>query len=342
MNIIVLTGGVSSERNVSIVSSKAIAKGLRESGHNVRVIDPIYGTKQPSEDEILNSRPAIGKEFPTAEELKAYSNHKVIECINSDLFDNTDIVFLGLHGKFGEDGRIQSLLEMRGVNYTGSHVTSSAMAMDKDISKIMFKHFGIPTPDWFMIEKDSYSMNHVDEKINAYFEYPVVIKPNDEGSTVGLSIVQPDVEDIQLINAVEYAFEYSDRIMVEQYIDGRELTVAILGEDALPVVEIKPKDGFYDYEHKYTSGKTEYFCPADLTDELSNELRIKALLAHQSLGCRAYSRVDFRLNSKNEYYCLEVNTLPGMTELSLVPKAAKAVNTSFPELLNKIIELSLK
>ena len=342
MNIIVLTGGVSSERNVSIVSSKAIAKGLRESGHNVKVIDPIYGAKQPPEDEIFNSRPAIGKEFPTAEELKAYSNRNVIECINSDLFDNTDIVFLGLHGKFGEDGRIQSLLEMRGVSYTGSRVTSSAMAMDKDISKIMFKHFGIPTPDWFMVEKNSYSLNHVDEKINAYFDYPIVIKPNDEGSTVGLSIVQPDVEDVQLANAVEHAFEYSGRIMIEQYIAGRELTVAVLGEEALPVVEIKPKDGFYDYEHKYTSGKTEYFCPADLPDELSNEMRIKALLAHHSLCCRAYSRVDFRLNSKNEFYCLEVNTLPGMTELSLVPKAAQALNISFPELLNKIIELSLK
>jgi len=342
LNIIVLTGGVSSERNVSIVSSKAIAKGLRESGHKVKVVDPIYGPNQPSEDEIFNSRPAIGKEFPTVDELKTYSNRKVIECINSNLFDNVDIVFLGLHGKFGEDGRIQSLLEMRGVSYTGSRVTSSAMAMDKDISKIMFNHFDIPTPNWFMVEKGSYSFNHVDEKINAYFEYPVVIKPNDEGSTVGLSIVQPDVEDVQLGKALEHAFEYSDRIMVEQYIAGRELTVAILGEEALPVVEIKPKDGFYDYEHKYTSGMTQYYCPADLTEEISNELRTKALLAHRSLGCRAYSRVDFRLNPKNEYFCLEVNTLPGMTELSLVPKAAGALNISFPELLNKIIELSLK
>jgi D-alanine-D-alanine ligase len=342
LNIIVLTGGVSSERNVSIASSKAIAKGLKESGHDVKVIDPIYGVSQPSEENIFNSRPSIGKEFPAMEELKTFSNRNVIECINSDLFDNMDIVFIGLHGKFGEDGRIQSLLEMRGVNYTGSRVTSSAMAMDKDISKIIFSHFQIPTPNWFMVENGEYSLNHIDEKINAYFEYPVVIKPNDEGSTVGLSIVQPDVEDIQLRKALEYAFEYSDRVMIEQYIEGRELTVAILGEEALPVVEIKPKEGFYDYEHKYTSGKTEYFCPADLPEELSNELRLKAITAHRSLGCKAYSRVDFRLNPKNEFFCLEVNTLPGMTELSLVPKAAKAVDISFPELLNKIIELSLK
>ena len=152
MNIIVLTGGVSSERNVALASGKGITKNLREAGHKVKVIDPIYSINQPSEEEIYNVKPVIGKEFPTADELKIYSNRKVIECINSDLFDNTDIVFLGLHGKFGEDGKIQSLLEMRGVKYTGSGVTSSAMAMDKDISKIIFAHFGIPTPNWFMID----------------------------------------------------------------------------------------------------------------------------------------------------------------------------------------------
>ncbi len=342
MNVIVLTGGVSSERNVSIASSRAIANGLRAAGRYVKVVDPVYGSRQPPEEEIFDSRPVIGKEFPTLDELKTYSNKKVIECINSDLFNNVDIVFLGLHGKFGEDGRIQSLLEMRGMKYTGSKVTSSAMAMDKDVSKIIFSHFGIPTPEWFMIENGSYSLNHVDEKINAYLEYPIVVKPNDEGSTVGLSIVQPDVEDVQLRNALKSAFEYSDRVMIERYIAGRELTVAILGEEALPVVEIKPKEGFYDYEHKYTSGRTEYFCPADLPEELANELRSKALLAHHVLGCRAYSRVDFRMNSQNKFYCLEVNTLPGMTELSLVPKAAAAVGISFPILLDKIIELSLK
>lgn len=342
MNIIVLTGGVSSERNVSLASGRGITKALREGGHNVKVVDPRFGKDQPLEGDIFNVKPVIGKEFPTAGELKVYSNRKVIECINSDIFDEIDIVFLALHGKFGEDGKIQSLLEMRGVKYTGSEVTSSAMAMDKDVSKIIFKYSGVPTPDWFMIEKGDFSFNHIDEKIKAYFDYPVVIKPNDEGSTVGLSIIQPDVEDIQLKSALNLAFEYSDKIMVEQYISGRELTVTVLGEEALPVVEIKPKEGFYDYEHKYTSGMTEYFCPADLSKELSSQLRELGLLAYKSLRCKAYSRVDFRMNPEGELYCLEVNTLPGMTELSLVPKAAQAINISFPELLNKIIELSLK
>lgn len=342
MNIIVLTGGTSAERNVSLASGKAIAKALKESGHKVKVIDPIFGNQQPDVMRIFEGTLKIGEEFPSAKELKAYSNKKVLECIYSDLFDNTDIVFLGLHGKFGEDGRIQSLLEMRGVKYTGSGVTSSAMAMDKDVSKIIFEYNNIPTARWFMINKGNHEVLKVDESIKLKMGYPAVIKPNDEGSTVGLSIVQPDVEDIQLGNALNGAFEYSDRVMVEQFIEGRELTVGILGDRALPVVEIKPKDGFYDYEHKYTSGMTEYICPADLPEKLANELQEKSLLAHNALGCRAYSRVDFRLNSKGEYFCLEVNTLPGMTELSLVPKAAKSAGISFGDLLNEIIELSLK
>ena len=341
MNIIVLTGGVSSERNVALASGRGITKALREGGHKVKVIDPIYGASQPSEEEINNVKPAIGKEFPTAQELKLYSNRKVIECVNSSLFDNIDIVFLGLHGKFGEDGKIQSLLEMRGVKYTGSGVTSSAMAMDKNISKIMFSHFDVPTPKWFMFDLGNYSITQIDEKIKSELGYPVVIKPNDEGSTVGLSIVQPDVEDVHLKKAINHAFTYTDSVMAEEYIEGRELTVSILGEEALPIVEIKPKEGFYDYEHKYTSGKTEYICPADLPVELSDKMRKKALIAHNSMQCKAYSRVDFRLKPDGYFSCLEVNTLPGMTELSLVPKAAKAAGFTFPQLLDRIIELSM-
>jgi D-alanine-D-alanine ligase len=341
LNIIVLTGGTSAERNVALASGKAIAGSLKASGHNVKVVDPVFGAEQPEEEKIFEDRPAIGKEFPTAEELHAFSNRKVIECVNSGLFDNIDIVFLGLHGKFGEDGRIQSLLELRGVKYTGSGVTSSAMAMDKNISKILFNHYKIPTAQWIMLKKGVYDILKIDESIKLETGYPVVIKPNDEGSTVGLSIVQPDVEDVQLGKALEDAFSYSESVMAEQYIEGRELTVAILGDEALPVVEIKPKSGFYDYVHKYTKGFTDYFCPADLPEKLSGLIREKALLAHKALGCSVYSRVDFRLDNKGEAFCLEVNTLPGMTELSLVPKAAGACGIHFESLLNRIIELSL-
>lgn len=341
MKVIVLTGGVSAERNVALASGRAIANALKLGGHSVQVIDPIYGQKQPDENHIFSDKPVIGKEFPGAEELSSYSNRKVLECINSDIFDNTDIVFLGLHGKFGEDGKIQSLLEMRGVKYTGSGVTSSALAMDKDMSKVIFNHYGIPTPAWFMSRRNGNDTNKLDAGIKKHFGYPAVIKPNDEGSTVGLSIVQPDAEDVQLSLALKLAGEYSEKIMVEEFIEGRELTVGILGNKALPIVEIKPKDGFYDYEHKYTKGRTEYFCPAEIDTNICDELHQKSLLAHKVLGCSVYSRVDFRMNNNGEYYCLEVNTLPGMTELSLVPQAAKAAGMSFNELLEKIIELSL-
>ncbi len=342
MNIIVLTGGNSAERNVSLASGKAITNGLRDTGHNVKVVDPVFGAEQPDEEKIFGGRESIGGEFPTVKELNTYSSKKVLECILSPHFDNVDIVFLGLHGKFGEDGKIQSLLEMREVKYTGSGVTSSAMAMDKDITKIMFGNCGIPTAPWFMLNKSNSDLTKVDESIKLKVGYPAVIKPNDEGSTVGLSIVQPDVEDVQLPDALNSAFSYSDKVMVEQFIEGRELTVGILGDEALPVVEIKPKDGFYDYVHKYTKGFTDYFCPADIPEKLTKDLQEKSLAAHRALNCRVYSRVDFRLNSKGESFCLEVNTLPGMTEFSLVPKAASAVGISFPQLLNRIIELSLK
>ncbi|HEY3252157.1 MAG TPA: D-alanine--D-alanine ligase, partial [Ignavibacteria bacterium] len=188
MNVIVLTGGTSAERNVALASGKAIARGLKESGHRVRIVDPIFGSTQPFEESIFQGRLTIGQEFPTIDELKSYSNKKVLECINSDIFDNIDIVFLGLHGKFGEDGKIQSLLEMRGVKYTGSGVISSAMAMDKDISKVMFCYANVPTPGWFMFEKNGFDESIIDKKIKATMGYPAVIKPNDEGSTVGLSI----------------------------------------------------------------------------------------------------------------------------------------------------------
>ena len=336
MNIVVLTGGTSAERNVALASGKEIAKALRESGHAVKVVDPVFGSDQPAEGEIFSGHATIGQEFPTVDELNSFSNKKVIECVNSQLFDKIDIVFLGLHGKSGEDGKIQSLLELRGVKYTGSGVTSSAMAMDKDISKIMFEHYGIPTPKWFMLEKEQTDASRIDNQIKKIIGYPAVIKPNDEGSTVGLSIVQPDIEDVQLGDAVSHAFNYSGRIMVEEFIEGRELTVAILGDDALPIVEIKPKDGFYDYEHKYTKGMTEYFCPAEIDNSLCKELQEKSMIVHKALNCKAYSRVDFRLNSKGEYYCLEINTLPGMTATSLVPKSAKAKGLSFEDLIEML------
>ena len=345
MNIVLITGGPSAEREVSIVSSKSIVKALRELGHKVRVIDPVNGVNIAEEDEIFKG--GVRKESPSLEELSEIhrlSNKNILNCINSDIFDNTDLAFLGVHGKFGEDGKIQTLLELRGIYYTGSDVFSSALAMDKNVSKIILRSAGIKTPEWLVLNKNTYDGDHekLNKSISGSVGYPCVVKPNDEGSTVGLSIVQPDVEDVQLGRSLELAFSYSDKVLIEQYIKGRELTVPVIGEEAFPVIEIRPKDGFYDYEHKYTKGMTEYFCPAEIPLEIENKAKEHALKAHRILGCSVYSRIDYILDEKNELYCLEVNTLPGMTETSLVPKSAAANGMSFNQLIDRILNLSIQ
>ena len=345
MNIILITGGPSAEREVSVASSKSIVKALRDLGHNVKVVDPINGDVKVSEDEIFKS--GVKKESPSLEllnEIHKISDRKILDCINSSIFDNIDLAFLGVHGKFGEDGKIQTLLELRGIRYTGSNVFSSALAMDKDVSKILLNSAGIKTPDWIVLRKSSgeQDLKKINGNILNSIGYPCVVKPNDEGSTVGLSIVQPDVEDIQLGRSIALAFNYSDKVLIEKYIKGRELTVPVIGNETFPVIEIKPKDGFYDYEHKYTKGMTEYFCPAEIPAYIENKAREDALKAHRILGCSVYSRIDFILDENNELYCLEVNTLPGMTETSLVPKSAAAMGMSFNQLIERLIELSLQ
>lgn len=344
MKIILITGGPSAEREVSIASSKSILNALRSSGHSVRVVDPIYGTRVMNEADIFGD--VLGKNSPSVqklEEIHKTSNRNILNCINSDIFDNADLAFLGVHGKFGEDGRIQTLLELRGINYTGSGVFASALAMDKDVTKVILNAGGILTPEWFSLTRTSFeSPDILNEKINKITGYPCVVKPNDEGSTVGLSIVQPDVEDIKLPEAVDLAFQYSEKVLIEKFVKGRELTVPVIGNEAFPVIEIRPKDGFYDYEHKYTKGMTEYFCPADIPVKIYEEAKKVAVKAHEALGCSVYSRVDFILDDNNDLYCLEVNTLPGMTETSLVPKSASANGMSFNQLIDKIIELSLQ
>lgn len=340
-----ITGGPSAEREVSIATSKSILSVLRESGHNVKVIDPVNGDELISENEVLSLK--INKEFPSSEEIKEIqktSNRNILRCFNSRIFDDTDIAFLGVHGKFGEDGRLQALLELRGIKYTGSGVFSSAISMDKDLSKVLCRSAGIDTPDWFSFSANTYnSADELNARIIKEIEYPCVIKPNDEGSTVGLSIVQPDVEDVQLTKSIELAFRYSDKVIAEKYIKGRELTVAVLGNEALPVVEIIPDGGFYDYEHKYTKGMTQYICPAKIPLTIEKDVKDKAVRLHDLFGCKVYSRIDFMyVEDTGKLYFLEINTLPGMTSTSLVPKSAAAAGMSFRTLIDKILVLSLK
>ena len=327
INIAVFVGGTSPEREVSKSSGKAIYEALNSLGYNCTLIDPAYGIDQPETSE----------EFFSAKDYGEITNANLIKTVDSELLGNIDLVFLALHGKWGEDGIIQSLLELKGVKYTGSGVLSSTIAMDKDLSKTIFQKNNVNTPSWFTIDK-KFNRDEVIKIINSKFGYPVIIKPNDQGSTVGLSVVKKDEE---ILKAIDTAFQYSDLTVIEKYIPGREMTVAILEDKPLPVLEIIPKSGFYDYESKYTSGMSEYIVPADVTEDVFNKMQQQAIIAFRSLRCKVYGRVDFRLNDENIPFCLEVNTLPGMTETSLVPKMANAVGISFEELIDRIIRNSL-
>ena len=329
LKIALLLGGTSPEREVSKLSGTSIYKALLSLGCNPIVIDPAFGISQPKDLNVFFSN----------EDKIEISNYNYVHCVNSKLFDNVDIAFLALHGKWGEDGTIQSLFELRGIKYTGSKILASALAMDKIMSKILFQHYNVVTPKWITVENNHKNYPELTKKIKNELGLPCVVKPNDQGSTVGVTICRS--ED-QLPAAFDLAKSYSNRILVEEFIDGHEVTVAILENQPLPVLEIKPKHNVYDYECKYTSGMSEYIVPAEIPPDTAKQIQEQALAAHISLGCEVYSRADFRLSNDMKPYCLEVNTLPGMTSTSLVPKMAKAVGISFEELIERIIILSLK
>jgi D-alanine-D-alanine ligase len=326
--VALLVGGTSPERAVSKMSGKGVLQALKNLQYPTKVIDPAYGLHQPKEEE----------QFFSEKDFTEISNRNFIDAINSTMFDDVDVVFSAMHGKWAEDGTIQSLLELRGLKYTGSKVLASALAMDKEMSKVIFKQAGVQTADWFSVKERSFEPGLIADEIKQRFGFPCIIKANDQGSTVGLKFVQDESE---VEEGIVIAQKYSNKALIEKYIPGRELTVAILLNEALPVLEIVPKSGFYDYKHKYTSGMSEYIVPANIPEAVAEKAKQQALIAFQSLGCEGYARVDFRLDNNGGLFCLEVNTLPGMTATSLVPKAAKAAGISFEELINKIIQQAL-
>ncbi len=248
-----------------------------------------------------------------------------------DVPAKTEAAFLVLHGTFGEDGQVQAILEKKGVLYTGSGVESSRLAFDKVATKHAFEKAGVATPPYRVMRKSDSEIPKLREAL------PWVVKPSKQGSSVGVTIVR---EEHELKRAVDLAFESDDEALIEAFIPGRELTVGILGETPLKIVEIKPKSGWYDYQNKYTKGATEYLVPAPLTEHQELYLQTLALQAHRSLACRDVSRVDIRLDPHDQSYVLEVNTLPGMTETSLLPKAAAAAGISFSQLCDKLIRLA--
>lgn len=327
LNIAVFIGGTSPEREVSKLSGEAIYNAIIELGYNCVLIDPAYGIDQPDEE----------KKYFSKDDYSDIKNENIIKTINSNLLDDIDLVFIALHGKWGEDGIIQSLLELRGIKYTGSGVFSSTISMDKALSKILFQKNNVNSADSFTI-MNHFNLDEIINRINTEYGYPCVIKPNDQGSTVGLTIVN---EEDEVQAAIRSAQQFSDIVMVEKYIAGREITVAVLEDKALPVLEIIPKSGFYDYKSKYTSGMSEYIVPADIPEKVFRNLQEQAVIAFKSLRCKVYGRVDFRLSEDNIPYCLEVNTLPGMTSTSLVPKMAAVVGISFNELIDRIIKNSI-
>ncbi len=329
LNVALIVGGTSPERPVSKSSGKAIYKALNNLGYSVKIIDPAYGENQPEDIE----------QFFSETDFAELKNENYIKSLNSETLKNIDIAFLALHGKWGEDGTVQSILDLLGVKYTGSGVLASSLAMDKNMTKVMFRHFDVATANWFVVEKNENDFELIKEKIEKFFGYPCVVKPNDQGSTFGLTICNSKDE---VEKAVKFALEFSDKALVEKFIPGREVTVAVIEHEALPVLEIKPKHDHYDYECKYTKGMSQYIVPADIPGKIFHHLQHQALLAFQSVGCKGYARVDFRLTEDYKNYCLEVNTLPGMTDTSLVPKMAKAIGINFEQLIEKIIQISLK
>ncbi len=328
LKIILLVGGTSTERYISKLTSKSIYEALINLGHDVILLDPAYGDNQPD----------TADKFFDEKDYAEISNSNYIKCFNRKEFETADLVFIGLHGKWGEDGTVQAILDLMGIKYTGSKTLASAVTMDKVLSKILFDKFDIPTPRWFSFNNSEMSPKDVADKIENELGYPAIIKPNDQGSTVGLSICQ-NKNDVK--NALLLAKDYSDKVLVEEFIPGRELTVGIVGNEVLPVLEIKPKHEIYDYECKYTSGMSEYIVPAEIPEDIAKQLQSVSLKAYRMLDCEGYARIDFRLSPENKYFLLEINTLPGMTSLSLVPKMAKADGISFEQLIDKIIQLSL-
>lgn len=300
--VAVVMGGPSAEREVSLNTGAAIANALREYGYtNVVEID-------------LDPR-NFGKQLA---ESKA------------------EVVFNAVHGLYGEDGRLQTLLEIREMPYTGSGMIPSVSCMDKVITKRMLRDAGISTPACLIVNKKESSIK---EKILQRFSLPVVIKPASQGSSIGVEIVK---EENQLDEALANAFKYSRDILVEEFIGGKELTVSMMQKDgevvALPVIHIAPHSGTYDYHSKYTKGATEYICPADLDEETTKKVQEISKQAYEVLGCSGVARADVMLDEEGNGYVLEINTVPGMTATSLVPKAAAAAGISFPELCNIILQ----
>lgn len=326
MNILVLAGGISSERDVSFVTGSMVLKALRENGHQACMVDVFTG------DEI-DAAAGIRIVSPDIQEIKQKRGSSPDGFFGPGVLEKcrrADIVFMALHGEDGEDGKIQAAFDLLEIKYTGTGYLGSALAMNKDLAKSFFMKKGVPTPEGITVYKDAPACS---------ISYPCVVKPACGGSSVGVSIAHNDEE---YEKALKEAFAWEDKLVVETYVKGREFSVGVIDGKALPIIEIAPISGFYDYKNKYQAGSTVETCPADLNEELTKKMQDYAQKAYEALGLSTYARMDFIMNEQEEMYCLEANTLPGMTPTSLLPQEAAAVGMDFNSLCEKLIEVSLR
>lgn len=334
MNIVVLAGGISTEREVSINTGYMVCKALRNKGHKAILLDVFFG-EESSHSNVFIKEHNLGKKYTDlnnkTKELtdkmrkrKEYFGPNVLKICSA-----ADLVFMALHGENGENGRVQAAFDLFGIRYTGTGYMGSALAMDKGISKTLFTYYNIPTPEGFVLRKGQ-------KKIP---DFPCVVKVSQGGSSVGVYIVTDEKE---YEKALEDAFFYEAEVVVEQYIKGREFSVGVLNGKVLPVIEIATGEGFYDYKHKYIPGMAEEICPAEISEECAKKMSEVSLVVGKILKLGDYYRADFMMDKEENIYCLEVNTLPGMTATSLLPQEAACVGMDFEELCETIVNTSLK
>ena len=338
MKIVVLAGGNSPERDVSLSSGSLIANALIDNGHQVMLLDlsrgldnfdiaPVYRDKSSSERfhyTIGQQEPGLASDRQSAAPLPMIGRGVV------ELCRKADIVFMALHGSIGENGQLQALFDIYGIKYTGTGYIGCMLAMDKDLSKRLMRQSGILTANWQYVQLDD---QFDADKLQV--NYPCVVKPCSCGSSVGVSLVDTSQ---QLKTALTSAQRYEQSVLIEDKIVGREFSVGVLNGQALPVIEIKPKSGFYDYTNKYQAGLTDEICPAEITDNIRRKLQEAAVAVHQALRLGFYSRVDFIVDQKDDAYCLEANALPGMTPNSLLPQEAQAAGISHNDLCGMIAQ----
>ncbi len=347
MKIVVLAGGLSTERDVSFKTGEMVTKALRENGHQVILLDVFMGYSDKEEDltgifdraEAVSVKvAAIPETAPDLEKVKAQRKDQSDNFFGPNVIElcrMADIVFMALHGENGENGKIQAAFDLFGIRYTGTGYLGSALAMNKGMAKQLFLENGIPTPRGTSLKRGEDAA-----KIETCgIHFPCVVKPCSGGSSIGVSIVHDKAEYEQ---ALKEAFRWENELVIEEYVKGREFSVGVIDFQALPIIEIAPVEGFYDYKNKYKAGSTVETCPAELSEQITKEMQEYAEKVAEVLGLNTYSRTDFLLDAEDHIFCLEANTLPGMTPTSLLPQEAKVTGVDFNQLCEKLIESSMR